>query len=377
MTQRVVTLDFGSSGIRAVQVAGKDHSKAEKIGFAPLPRGAVDGGEIKDSAAVTVALKELWAASKFRTKKVAFAVANGNVAVREVVTDDQGHEELLSALAYQAEDDMGIDPADVTLDYHVLDEFEEPFEDGEGTRSMIRVLMIVARRDMLATFIDAIQAADLVPVLADLGPFALVRAITPEENAPNIAEAIIEIGADLTTIVIHQNGQPRYVRTYPGMGGNAITDELVRVFGWKRREAESTKYAVGIRTQAPAAAPLDSVFAVEEPAFQQPDPQEEALEQISGVISTVASRAIQDIRETLGYFLESSPEIDTLSRVVLSGGGSLLTGLAPRLGSELRVRVEYTTPHALITLTPQAEIPAGLAEQQFTLTTGLALEASL
>ena len=60
MSSSVVGLDIGSSGIRAVQVrTRKGKATIEKAGFAPLDRGVIENGEIRDAAKLTAAIKEL------------------------------------------------------------------------------------------------------------------------------------------------------------------------------------------------------------------------------------------------------------------------------------------------------------------------------
>nr|BFE84825.1 hypothetical protein GCM10020093_074260 [Planobispora longispora] len=72
-----IGLDIGSMSIRAVETTrGKDGPVITNVGMVPLPAGAVQGGVINDAKAVTAELKRLWAASKFRSRKVVLGVTN-------------------------------------------------------------------------------------------------------------------------------------------------------------------------------------------------------------------------------------------------------------------------------------------------------------
>ena len=70
-------------------------------------------------------------------------------------------------------------------------------------------------------------------------PFALVRARTPGGLDPaGETEAIVDIGADVVSVVVHTGGVPRYVRMIPGIGWLDLTRALVEQTGRSWAEAE-------------------------------------------------------------------------------------------------------------------------------------------
>lgn len=371
MGRTVVGLDIGSSGLRAVQFSlGKGAPVLEKVGTILLPRGAVEAGEIKDVAAVTGALKELWANHKFSTKHVHIGVASDNVLVRQMDLDWMEPAEFAKALKYQVVDVISMPVEEANLDYHVLGEFDAPDENGT-TKRMVRILLVAATIETVDGFVNAVRDAGLLPVKADLVPFALIRASRPGPAVPNSAEAVIDIGADVTNVIIHQGGQPRFVRIVTGQGGNAITDALVERFGWTAEDAERTKAELGLSTQMQASAMSgDNVFADGQPSA--PAAQEHPAQ---AVITQVTAAFIGEIRTSLDFFLSSSGDIDTLSRVVLTGGGSLMKGLASRLASELRMPVEYGTPMQGLAK-GKSLTTDDMADQRMAVAVGLALGAS-
>ena len=71
--------------MRAAELSfGKSGATLEKFGQVALPAGAVREGEVVDPDAVAAAIKQLWTATKFSTKKVVLGVANQKVIVRQV-----------------------------------------------------------------------------------------------------------------------------------------------------------------------------------------------------------------------------------------------------------------------------------------------------
>ena len=122
------------------------------------------------------------------------------------------------------EDALPIPVEEANLDYHLLEELEVTDRGPARPRRVARILLIAATRDMVDAFVDAAQRAGLRPTGVDLLPFALVRARTPHGLDPaGEVEAIVDIGADVVSVVVHAGGVPRYVRIIPGIGGDTIT----------------------------------------------------------------------------------------------------------------------------------------------------------
>ena len=84
-TRTAIGLDIGTSGVRAAELTfGKSGITLEKFGQVALPEGAVRDGEVVRPDAVTEAIRQLWAHTKFSGKDVIVGVANQKVIVRQV-----------------------------------------------------------------------------------------------------------------------------------------------------------------------------------------------------------------------------------------------------------------------------------------------------
>ena len=127
---------------------------------------------------------------------------------------------------------------DAVLDFDPLGEFEQ---DG---RRMLRLILVAAQRAMVNTVVDVALAAKLEPVGVDLVPFAMARAVgMPEvgmEDEEGGEEAIVDIGATVTNILVHEKGVTRFVRILPS-GGRDITLAIARNFGVEADVAERLK----------------------------------------------------------------------------------------------------------------------------------------
>src|SRR6185503_2819699 len=93
---------------------------------------------------------------------------------------------------------------DAILDFQILEEVTD--ESGER---VLKVLLVAAQRERVSGIVAVVQAAGLDPAGVDLNPFAAMRALasTTQLLGPRESEAVIDIGAGITNIVVHEQGK--------------------------------------------------------------------------------------------------------------------------------------------------------------------------
>ena len=324
----------------------KGGTTLERFGQVALPTGAVRDGEVIDVGAVAGAVRQLWAQAKFSSKRVVVGVANQKVVVRQVDLPWLPLEELRKSLAFQVQDFIPMPVEQAILDFHPLEEFQSE----SGTR-MLRVLLVAASREMVRTALAAVEQAGLQPTMVDLTSFAVLRSqVTAGAGLDVESEALVDIGASVTNIVIHQGGVPRFVRILL-MGGGDITDAVAERLGVPDEQAEALKQATGV---AAVPAQADSHPAVR-------------------AIESTCAAFVEEVRGSLDYYM-AQPSAARVSRVVLSGGGSRLAGLVDRLASATRLPVNAASPMSRLAMgktgltdeqlayvEPMATVPVGLA----------------
>jgi type IV pilus assembly protein PilM len=345
-----VGLDIGTSGVRAAEVTvGKDPVTLERFGQVALPAGAVVDGEVMDVEAVSEALKRLWAATRFRTKKVALGVANQRVIVRQVDLPWLPPAELKASLPFQVQDFIPMPVDQVLLDYHPLEEITT-----EAGGRAVRALLVAASKEMIWRSIDAVRRAGLQPVMVDLVPFAVLRSMAQFDDlglASGEAEAVVNVGASVTNLIVHTGGVPRFVRIIP-MGGADITDALAERLGVTLDEAEAIKQVTGF--------------------LEHPDAGFDAAPEVK-IIEATGTTFIDEVRTSLEYY-KAQPTAYPIKRITLTGGGTRLSGLGDRLALATRLPVKDGSVLSTVRLgklgldhdqlayvDPLASVPVGLA----------------
>src|SRR5205085_4301784 len=278
----------------------------------PHRLGAVENGEVRQPEIVAEALKELWARGGFKTKQIVLGVGNQRVVVREVSLPWLPEKELRQSLAYQVQEFIPMSTDEAVLDFDPIGEFEE-----EGRR-MLRMLLVAAQKVMVNATVDAAEGAKLEPVGLDLVPFALVRAVgTSDEgmqlDEPAGDEAVIDVGAHVTNICVHDKGVTRFVRILPS-GGRDVTVALARALNVPEEIAELVKRGEDVE--------------------EGPDPEE-----VHRVALERAGAFVDEIRSSLEFYAAQVPG-SRIARVLVTGGGSKLDGLLDLLTERIPVPIE-------------------------------------
>jgi type IV pilus assembly protein PilM len=319
MPRTAIGLDIGTSAVRAAEVTLRGPASLVRFAQVGLAPGAVVDGEVTSPGAVSEAVEHLWKSAGLRTKRAAIAVANQKVVVREVPVPYMDEGELRGALRYQAQEYIPIPVEEAIFDYQVLEEFP-----GEEGARMMRILIVAAQRDMVNGFVDAVTAAGIEPVAVDLGPFAALRSVVepmPPLLSTREAEVLVDIGGGVTSVVVHEEGTPRFVRIIPA-GGSDITEALVAGLSVPADEAERLKAEIGL--------PPDGVVPTEGPMR---------------IIDHHATRFVEDIRSSLEYY-QAQEEAAPIARAVVIGAGARLPHLLDRMAPALHVTVEQGHPLA-------------------------------
>ena len=340
MARTRIGVDIGSTAVRAAELSMRGETPTlVRVAQVPTPAGAVVSGEIHDPAQVASALRELWQRGKFRSREVILGVANQRVVVREVSLPWLSDKELRQSLPFQVQEFVPIPVEEAVLDFHVLEEFER---DG---RRMLRLLLVAAQKVMIEKIVEAAESARLRPVGLDLVPFAIVRSVGSLEGMGLEAseggdEAIVDVGADVTSICVHAWGVPRFVRILSA-GGRDITSAMARGLGVSDDDAERLKR--GGATEAVK------------------------------VAESRASSFSDEIRSSLDFDQSQMPGAK-IGRVMLTGGGSKLEELRRVLADRLPVVVAQGHPFHKVT--PRLDLPpeaAAEAEPLLAVAVGLAL----
>src|SRR5262245_39740685 len=253
MAKTRIGIDVGSTAVRVAEVAAGDVPVVVRAAQVPLAPGVVEAGEVREPESLAEALRELMGKSGVKTKQVYLGVGNQRVIVREVALPWLPEKELRDTLAFQVQEFIPMATDEAVLDFDPLGEVDQ------GGRRMQRILLVAAHKGMINALVEAALAAKLDPIGIDLTPFAVIRAVGAGDEALDLDssgdEAIIDIGAQVTSITVHDRGVTRFVRMLPS-GGRDITLALASGLGVDEGVAGRLKR--GERPEAEPEMPADA-----------------------------------------------------------------------------------------------------------------------
>ena len=348
-TGAVVGLDIEAGSIAAAEV--RQNGTVELIAAAvePLPPGAFHEGEVADADSVAKALKSLFAEHKL-SKRVRLGIGNQRVVVRTLrLPAIEDRKEMEAAVRFQAQEQIPMPIDQAVLEHQVVGGV--PAE--EGSTPQVDVVVVAARRDMVATFVEPLHRAGLEPVGVDLSAFGMIRALagvgadassvnaadgvsaTTDEVAPEATPAqqpekailYCNVG-DVMNLAVARGRACLFTRvSSAGLGG--VTGRLAGERGLNIEHAAEWLAHVGLQ---------------------------DAVEEVEGDPETVAGarRALEDgltslvdeLRLSLDYYGAQESAVP-VGQVVLSGPGSTIAGLAERMQTGLGLPISVSRPPAL------------------------------
>jgi type IV pilus assembly protein PilM len=379
-SKAMVGLDVEAGSIAASEVQRNGSVQVTKFGTMPLGSGIFREGEVADADALGETLKELFAQHGL-SKDVRLGIANQRVAVRNLrLPNIEDEQELETAIRFQAQDHIPMPLEQAVMDWQVVG--RTTAEDGS---QRVDVVAVAARRDMLATWMDALGQAGLKPTGIDLSAFGMVRALAREAyqgvgtgnfvDAPNQPAGTYEERLALAQAEGgEQPAQPQAdpVKLYCNLGdvtnlavarGSTCLFTRVSSFGV---EGIAQKLAERRQLTLEHARQWLVHVGLERPA-ESVDGDPETVAATRDALVEGAAKLVDELRLSLEFYAaqEGAAPVDG---VVVCGPGTRIAGLAERLQRDLGQRFEIGRPSALAHLGDDDAA-------RLTLSYGLALES--
>ena len=317
--KQLAGLDIGSSCIKLAEI--QDSPKGRILSLfsqVPLVKGVIVDGAVVESEALTATIKELFHQSGCKRKKIVTSISGHAVIVKKATFAQMDEEELRALIhdeagKYLPFDDMSA----VDYDFQILG--ENPYNP-----SQMEVLIVAAKKEIIEGYTEAIQAAGLIPVIMDVDSFALETMY--EENyefEENDVVVLINIGASITNLNAVKGGVSIFTRDFT-LGGNSVTEALAANLSVPFEEAEKVK-------------------------IKGTGDDEQARKTFREGLITYADPICSEIERSVDYF-RSTFGAETISKILVSGGGGMIPDLVADLGRRLGIETEIINPFKKIQL---------------------------
>jgi len=325
-----LSIEAGSVAVAEVSVNGSTHLSASAV--QPLRPGVFHEGEVIDPDGLTAALKELYSRQKL-PKQVRLGIGNQRVIVRTLrLPAIEDPKEMEGAIRFQAQEQIPMPLDQAVLQHQVVGGVAAE----EGSAPQVDVVVVAARRDMVASFLEPLRRAGLEPSGIDLSAFGMIRALAPltvqppapgSAGAPEESVLYCNVG-DVMNLAVARGRSCLFTRV-SGTGMEAIVARLSTEASLHPEHAEQWLLHVGLDT------PLPEV---------EGDPTTTAAARRA--LEDGAAGLVDELRLSIDYYraLESALPV---SRIVLCGTGSAIRGLAAAMEEQVGLPISTPRPAAL------------------------------
>jgi type IV pilus assembly protein PilM len=358
-SQTSIGMDIDRGALKAVQLlrAGGNYT-LRHVGYHRLPPGAVIEGEVADHDLLAAEIKEFWASHSFKGKSVVLGVANQRVVVRLLNFPHMEEEYLRSAISFEAQDHIPMALDEAVLDYVVLG------PQAEGS-DLDRILVVAAHKEMVGRYTSAVRAGGLRTVGVDVKALSLTRSTFPDAFFDEGATLLLDVGTELSNLVIVQGGSPTLTRFVP-MG----LDDLVRAVS---EAADLPEEAAEKRALDPRVRLGYEPGDAEEPEEEDFDPA--LIYDVRRGLEEAVQTLAEDVQRSIEYH-HSQPVSREVSQGVVSGEGALVAGFDGYLGELLGIPTHHGNPVAKLQANRSnvSDEQLGAMEPVLAVALGLAME---
>lgn len=319
-----VGIDIGSSSIKVVEIKRKGgKAMLETYGAIALgPYADLDIGRVTNLPVekIVEALKEVLKQSGVTTTSSALSIPVQSSLIFIIDLPAQVKEnEMATIISTEARKYIPVPITEVSLDYFVLPQKESSFEEANNPDlssappDKKEVLVVAIQNDAISKYRSIVSQCQLEAEFFEIEIFSSVRANFEHELSPVL---LMDFGASRTKLSIVEFGMVKNFHTI-SRGGADISDSISKSLGIPFSKAEEMKKEFGL--------------------FE--DASEKSLAEIIKVhIDYIFS-------ETNNVLLSYEKSYNrTVSKVILSGGGSLLKGLKEMAANNFRAEIEVGHP---------------------------------
>ncbi|MCX6757390.1 MAG: type IV pilus assembly protein PilM [Candidatus Nomurabacteria bacterium] len=348
-----VGIDIGTSAIKIVEIKKKGGKAVlETYGSVSLGSYAsVENGRVTNLPAekIALALKEVLKESDVSTKSSALSISSQSSLIFTIEIPPNIKESSLSTIIpTEARKYIPVPITEVSLDWFILPKKEPSFEEENNPDLPIaeaqktEVLVVAIENDAIAKYQSVVTTCSLDAAFFELEVFSSIRANFDHELSPVL---LLDFGASKVKLSIVEFGAVKSFHII-NRGGADITESISKSLSIDFPKAEEMKREFGLLGNS-------------------------TEKNLTEIIKTHIDYVFSETNSVLlGYEKKYNK---TISKVILTGGGSLLKGFKEMSVGNFPVQVEVGTPFSKVSAPVFLEKVLLATGPEFAVALGLAL----
>ena len=358
--QSVLGIDIGSSSIKIVQLRKKG-GKAVLETYGELSLGPYAGTEIGRATnlpneKIIEALRDLIKEANVTTKSAGISISTGSSLLSFIRMPDMDQKQLATMIPIEARKYIPVPITEVALDWWIIPKAESAFSDfekvpapaGAGApdnlpkEKSIDILLVVIHNDVLNHLNTIGAGVGLDTSFYEIEIFSSMRSVV-DQNLESVM--IFDMGAGSTKLYVIERGILRASHTI-NRGSQEITLALSRSLGFSVADAEHIKRTIGISP-------------------------EQDNKNVREVITLNLDYIFSETARVMSAYERKYNK--NISKIILTGGGSLLKGLLDLARARFQTEVVLGDPFSKTTAPAFLEPVLRTAGPEFAVAIGIAL----
>ena len=338
-------LDIGTSAIRAVQLKGSNASDKVLVSYGshPIDAKQVMSSAVEDRSRLAASIRKVVSDAKINSKNVVLGVPSqiAFTTIADIPKVDK--KDLNASIRYQADQFIPMPLEDVELSWALLG-------DSPKSPDQYEVLLASVPKTYAEGRLDLVESIGLNLIALEPDSIALARALLPaggDAQQQQGAVIILDIGEDVTDLVIAYDQGPRLVRSIQ-VGMKSLVRNAMQNLAIDEAQAKQFVLKFGMSPDK-----LDG--------------------QIRNALKPSVDSLVSEIAKSSKFFQDRYANV-SIEKIVVTGGAAFLPDFPLYLANNTRTKIEIGNSwqnvsypsgrHSeLISLSHTFGVAAGLAER--------------
>lgn len=310
--QPIFGFDLGTRTAKLIQLrpSGKN-VEVQGYGYAMFPEDATVEGIIVDPQEIVTALRPLMKKMSFGTitaTRVAASLPVAKVFTRVLELPPMNPADLGQAVKLEAEQYIPVPLPDLYIDYETIETGPERNE----------VLMVAAPRAIVDSYIKLFELLNFEVALVESSMASATRAIVAatQLNRPTL---VADIGSKSIDLTVHDTVL-RLTDTI-AMGGDTLTQQLVKDLGVGQEQANEIKYKFGLG-----------------PSGLQP--------KVMASLGAPLNKMCAEMRRVIKFYQDRGTQKRKIEAIIVGGGSASMPGFLEYMAAQINLPVIVADPWA-------------------------------
>jgi len=307
-TSELVGVDIGTTSITMCTLKKtKGGFKLDKLARRTYDEDLLHESNIIDAGFVAGELQGILKENGIKGHAAATALSSYTVITKKISIPFLSEDDLENTIRLEVESVIPFPLKDIYYSYYIMGVDEEK----EG---MMNALIVAAKKEIVDEYKTVFSQAGLTLAILDVDIFGITNLVEHIYGVSSSSVLAADVGASVMNIAILKGESVEFTREVL-IGGKYITADIAKIMKSSQKEAEEKKLRG----------------------------DEEIMYLLDDFVITVSA----ELMKTINFYVATKPR-ESVGKIFLTGGSSLVPGLKERVEKETGVEVVFIDPFLML-----------------------------